>query len=211
MIVAVGLGQRGQAPHPDGAGRDLRHQIALERVGDAHIAPQDLEQRVVEPVALAQLEGRQADALLEHLGGIGRHRARRHAAHVLVVRHGGGERQRPAAREHRRDDGDVRQVRAAEVGVVHAVDIALLHAFERELDEDAGNARDERGQVDRYRHRLRQGLALQREQAGGGIQALLHDRRERAAQQRQLHLVGDAVELVAHHLHGDRIEGRSRR
>ena len=48
MIVAVGVGERGEPPHADRAGRDLRHQVALERVRDAHVAPQDLQQRVVE-------------------------------------------------------------------------------------------------------------------------------------------------------------------
>ena len=132
MIVAVGLGERRQAAHADRAGRDLRHQIAFEGFRDAHVAAQDLQQRVVEYVAVAQLERRQADALLEDLGGVGRHRAWRHAADVLVMRHGGGERDRPAAREHRHHDGDVGQMRAAEVGVVHAVDVALAHLLERE-------------------------------------------------------------------------------
>ena len=48
LVVAVGIGQRGQPAHADRAGRDLRHQIAFERLRDAHVAPQDLQQRVVE-------------------------------------------------------------------------------------------------------------------------------------------------------------------
>ncbi len=44
------------------------------------------------------------------------------------------------------------------------------------------------------------------EQRGGGVQPFLDDRREGAAHQRELHLVGDAVQLVAHHLQRDRID-----
>ena len=63
--------------------------------------------------AVAQLERRDAQALLEDLGRVGRHRARRHAADVLVMRHGAAERDDPAAMEDRRHDRDVGQVRAA--------------------------------------------------------------------------------------------------
>jgi len=97
---------------------------------------------------------------------------------------------------------------AAEVGIVHAIEIALAHGFERELGEDARDTGDERGEVNRNRHGLRERLALQSEQAGGGVEPLLDDRRAGAFQQCQLHLVGDAVELVAHHLDGDGIERR---
>src|SRR5262249_48229810 len=79
---------------------------------------------------------------------------------------------------------------------------------ERKFGEDARNAGDERREMNRDRDRLRKRLALQGEQAGGSVEALFYDRRARAFEQRQLHLVGDAVELVTHHLDGDRIERR---
>ena len=40
-----------------------------------------------------------------------------------------------------------------------------------------------------------------------GVEAFLDDRRGRALEQRQLHLVGDGVEPVAQHLEEDRIDG----
>src|SRR5215472_11141923 len=60
--------------------------------------------------------------------------------------------------------------------------------------------------MDRDRAALRQGRAVEREQARRRVESFLDDRRERAAQQRRLHLVGDAVELVAGDVDGDRVE-----
>ena len=45
--------------------------------------------------------------------------------------------------------------------------------------------------------------AVEREQARRGVEPFLDDRRERAAQQRRLHLIGDAVELVSGNVDGD--------
>jgi hypothetical protein len=63
--------------------------------------------------------------------------------------------------------------------------------------------------MDRDRDGLREGLALQREQTGGGVEPFLHDWREGALQEGELHLVGDPVELVPRHLHGDWIKRRT--
>jgi len=60
--------------------------------------------------------------------------------------------------------------------------------------------------MDRNRAALRQGRAVEAEQARRGVEPLLDDRRERAAQQRRLHLAGNAVELVAGDVDDDRIE-----
>ena len=49
--------------------------------------------------AVAQLQRRDAQALLVDLGRVGRHRARRHAADVLVMGHGAAERDRPCRDE----------------------------------------------------------------------------------------------------------------
>src|SRR4051812_13266590 len=47
------------------------------------------------------------------------------------------------------------------------------------------------------------------EQRGGCVLSLLHDRRERGAQQREFHLVRNNVEAVAQHLKCDRVEGHA--
>src|SRR6185503_6599955 len=64
----------------------------------------------------------------------------------------------------------------------------------------------ERAQVDRDGRGLGDGLALDVEEGGGGVEPFLHDRRGRALEERQLHLVGDGVEAVPEHLEQDRVD-----
>ena len=104
--------------------------------------------------------------------------------------------------DHERDVG---QMRAAAVRVVQDVDVALAHASRAGTRRACGRCTGIR--VARWIG-IAQACAsvspLQREQARGSVEPLLHDRREGALEQRQLHLVGDAVELVADHLERDR-------
>ena len=58
--------------------------------------------------------------------------------------------------------------------------------------------------MDGDRRGLGDRLAARVEERGGGVEALLHDRRRRALEERQLHLVGDGVEPVAQYLEEDR-------
>lgn len=61
--------------------------------------------------------------------------------------------------------------------------------------------------MDRDGERLRECFTMHGEEARRRIQALLDDRREGTPHERELHLVCDAVEFVAHDLKCDRIEG----
>src|SRR5262249_4742802 len=56
MVAAVGFRERRKAARADAAGGDLRHQIALERMWNADVAPEDFQQRIVKPIAVSQLE-----------------------------------------------------------------------------------------------------------------------------------------------------------
>src|SRR4030095_7067531 len=62
-------------------------------------------------------------------------------------------------------------------------------------------------EMDRDRAGLGERGAVGGEQARRSVEALLDDGREGTAKQRRLHLVGDAVELVANDLGGDGVEG----
>ena len=199
-------GQLAKPSRADRAGGDLRVDVAHQHVRHAHVLPQHRDQRVVQRVAATELQQRDANAFLEDLGGVGRRGARRHAADVLVMRHRRADRDHASVGEHRHHDGDVRQMRAAEIGVVEDPDVALAHRLERHVVQQPSHHRRQRAEMHRDGERLRQCLALQREQAGRGVQAFLHDGGEGAAHQRELHLVGDAVELVAQHFERDRID-----
>src|SRR4030095_6620685 len=62
-------------------------------------------------------------------------------------------------------------------------------------------------EMDRDRAGLGERGAVGGEQARRSVEALLDDGREGTAKQRRLHLVGDAVELVANDFDGDGVEG----
>ena len=188
----------------------MRVDVAHHRVGNAHVLPDDRDQRVVHHAGIAQLQRRQAQAFLVDFRRVGRHRAGRHAAHVLVVRHRGAEGDQPALVHDRLHHGDVGQMRAAGVGIVEQEGVVRMHALGGKSVDDLAQHRDQRRQVDRDGAGLRQGLSVKSEQTGRRIQSFLDDRRERAAQQRRLHLVGDAFEFVPRHFDGDRIELGSR-
>jgi hypothetical protein len=74
---------------------------------------------LVGAAGLVELERRDAQALGEDLGRVGRVAARHPAAHVGLVADGAGEGHQPLVYEERRDDEDVRQVHAARERVVH--------------------------------------------------------------------------------------------
>ena len=207
LVVAVAVGELGQPAPRHRAGRDLGIEVAHHRIGYAHILADHLDQRVVEDAGVAQLQGRNPQPLLVDLRCVGRHRSRRHAADVLMVCHGAAQRDDLAAMKDRRDDGDVGQVRAAGVGVVQDVDVAVAHAVDGIDLEHLGDRRDEGRQMDRDRAGLRERGAVGGEQAGGSVESFLDDGREGTAQQRRLHLVGDAVELVANDFDRDGVEG----
>ena len=113
MRVAIGLCHLLETSGTDGTRSDLGIDVAHEDVRQPNVEPHDLDQRVVEFAAVAQLYGRQAETLLENLGGVGRRGAWRHAASVLVMGQRGGEANDLAVVKHRLDDGDVGNVRAA--------------------------------------------------------------------------------------------------
>ncbi|MEJ0067798.1 MAG: hypothetical protein WDO24_02600 [Pseudomonadota bacterium] len=110
-VLAMAVGELANAPRADRAGGDLSVEIAHEHVRDADVLAQHAHQRVVHFAGIAQLDWRNPDALLEDLGGIGRHRAGRHAADILVMGHRPRIGDDAAAMEDRDDDGEIRQVR----------------------------------------------------------------------------------------------------
>ena len=204
----MALGELMDSAAPDRARGDLRVQISHEALRDPYVEVQQIEQGLIGLACIVELQRRDADPFLVDLGRVGRHRPGRHAPDILMMGHRRAERDRPALVEHRHDQRDVRQVCPTVVGIVHHVDVALAHLGRRELDEHLLHHRDQGREMDGDGGGLRDGLPFDREEARGGIEAFLDDRRERAPEQRRLHLVGDAEELVADHLHRDGVELR---
>ena len=199
-VRPVAIGELRHPARADRARRDLRVEVAHERLRHPHVEAEEIDEGAVDLAPVAELEGRDADPFLEDLGRVRGHGAGRHAPHVLVVGHRGAQGNRPSARKNRHDEGNVREVRPTEVRVVHDVDVALAHLRHRKLSEHRPHDRDEGREVDGDRGRLGERLALEGEEARRRVEPLLHDGRKRATDQGRLHLVRDAVELVAHHL-----------
>jgi hypothetical protein len=126
-----------------------------------------------------------------------------------VVRHGGGERDRPTAREDRHDHSKIREMRAAAVGIVQDIDVTLVHLLDGKGLDDRGHRRDQRTEVDGNGACLREGCTVEREEARRGVETFFHDWRAGAFQQRRLHLLSDLVEAVPDHLEGDWVEAVS--
>jgi hypothetical protein len=109
----------------------------------------------------------------------------------------------PALEMHRRNNRDIRQVRAAGERVVDDDDVALVHGPDR-VDGGSDSAQH-RAKMYRNMLRLRHELGLGVKDRAGGVHALLDVRRERGALQHRPHLVGDRLERVAQHFERYRV------
>ena len=91
----------------------------------ARVALDDAERGLVRLAALVQLHDRQAQAFLENLRRMDGGAARRDAADIAMMRHGGGVALQARCQEDRLYDVDVGQVLAAgAVGIVEDEDVA---------------------------------------------------------------------------------------
>ena len=125
-----------------------------------------------------------------------RHRARRDAADVGVMRARGGEEfdvRCIAASNTGRDDRQVGQVRAARVRRVHEVRIAGPQVGAVGV-EHGRNARSHRAEVHRHVRRVGDQVRVGVEQRAGEIEPLLDVDRARGLAQHGAHLLGDVHE-----------------
>ena len=108
--------------------------------------------------------------------------------------------------EHRRDDGDVGQMRAAVVGRVEHVDVARPQLGPRSrmigLDRAVHGA-----EVHRHVRRVGDERARGVEHGAGEVEPLLDVHRLRGVAQRFAHLLGDRHEQVVEHLEQHRVGG----
>ena len=198
-----------QRRHPPGAHqqrRRLRLDVADALLGHADVGEDDGKDLLVDLPLLVEFYGREAQTLLNHLGGTRREAARHHAAGVrpvACVREPGEVR---ALVEERPGEAHVHQVGAAEVGVVDGEDVALAHGG---LGGDQVLGRElHRADEDRQPQ-----LALGDElavlpgiDAVGAVEALRDDRAEGRADEGEVHLVADLLQAALHHAESDGIE-----
>ena len=197
-------------------GRNLRLQIGhvLLRIARGELAA--LQQRkhlgLAQGARIDELEVVDLHALFFDSRGERWHRSRRDAAHIRVVPTAADiERGLGAVIDvHRRDHGDVRQMRAAVVRVVEHEDIAALHAVAVARNHRL-DALAHRSQMHRHVRRVGDQLALAVEQGAAEIEPLLDVHRVRGVLQLQTHLLGDIHEQIVEDLEQHRIHRRAGR
>ena len=218
---------RGQAPlrdhrvqflHTFLVGRDLGPQIGQRLVRVARrpgtAGKLGTQLGLKKPAVANQQQVVEQHALLVDAARERRHRARRDATDIGVVAAGGYIKRGltrhatvlpPTRQIDGGDDGDVRQMGAAVVGVVEHVDITRLHvriARDHGLDRLA-----HRSQVHRHVRRVGDQRTLGVEQRAGEVQPLLDVDRVCGVLQPQAHLLGDVHEQVVEDLEHHRVGG----
>ena len=163
---------------------ELRAQVAAALVAGARVGGDQVDQLA------GQAHRREDQALLVQLGRVGRHRRRDHPADVGVVGARRGPAEPLAFDVDRRDERDVRQVRAAEERVVEhphvaGLDVVCAHGRDR---------RRERAEVDGNVLGLDHEPAVGVEQRGRAVAPLLDVGRQRAVDQRGAHLLRDPAQ-----------------
>ena len=123
-----------QPPLAEMRGAEHRGEVAAKIARVADVQRDHVEHVLAQPPGLVELHRRDAQAFLVDLG---RHRvvgAVGRAADVALMRAHDGPEQPLAAIEHRHERGDVRQMAAAVIGVVHQDHVARLHVTHALLD-----------------------------------------------------------------------------
>ena len=188
-----GLGQ----PH----GCRQGHHVGHVHVGEAGIARQDVENRLVERAGVVQLDRREPDPLLEDGRRRGRHAARDGGADVGQVAEDRPDADELVLVEQRSSDQEVGRVldrAGAEVGVV--------------LDDDVARAQLLAGEVvEQRRAEIPAELAddhpaLRVRDQRKGVVLLADDRRHRGPEDDRVHFPANALQCVLDEVDGDGID-----
>jgi hypothetical protein len=188
---------------------DARHHrvhVAGGRVREADVRADRVDDRALLHASGDQLLRSQAQALLED-----RDRVHRPAgvlgADVDPVRPARGEADQGLVDEDRAEDGDVVEVRAAEVAVVEDPDVARLPHLAAEPLLGGERAGLQVAQEDRQARRLAEHLVVGVEQGDDTVPALVDDRGVGRPDERGVHVVGGRVQRVPDDLDGHRVDG----
>ncbi len=118
---------------------ELAADIAEHEFRSAAVGTDEPLEVGVGPVGALVAHRRQVQALVENLPRLARAAARHRAADVALVRDRAAEAKQLGTDERRRDDGDVRRVRAAAlIGMVDDERIARRHVGAERIDDGGG-------------------------------------------------------------------------
>ena len=190
----------------DVASGELSPHVSYDHVGNADVVAKNLVEGVVGHTGLVELEGRNYQTFLEYLRGVGGDAAGCLTPDILVMGDGAAKYYGLAVVEDGGNDGDVGEVGAASVGVIEDVGVPLLHSLRGVSGGDGLDGGYKATQVNRDRVALGDGVAVDVEDGGGGVEALLNDAGVRAFQECHLHLVRDGLEAMTDDFESDGID-----
>ena len=190
-------------------GTDLGVEVAEEVLGLPDIGGKHPEEVVTGDAAVVELEGRDADALLEDFVGAGVVAAVGAASDVAVVGAVDAvEEQSPFVKDGA-DDGDVGEVAAAEIGVVEDEEVSFVDVV-AEVVADGGAGDGEGADVHGDALALGDELAVAVEDGGGEVAAGVEDLGHGGAEHGLGHFLGDGLQAVLDDGEGDGVSvGRS--
>ena len=188
--------------------RDQRAEVAVVGARRAVVGEQQLPHLHHVLAALLDLDRGHAHALVEDLGGLAGEAARHHAAYLGDVADGDGVAHQLTPVEHRLDEGVLRRVHAAAVGVVvddHVpfLDLVVRNFLGRGLQDERQSA-DLRGVELGDPDQVAPGVA----EAAGEVQALVEDGGVGGLHHRDAHLAADGHHRRIDDVHGDHVHAR---
>jgi len=183
-------------------------EVAPEVARMAHVEHDHLVDVLAPRALVVQLQGRDAQAFLEDLGGTRVVGAVRGAADVALVRAVDGPEDQAVAVEHGHEGGEVRQMVAAPVGVVEQVDVAWADRTLEKLMHGPGRI-GQRADMDRHVLGLSNQTTFRIAQGGREIAARVEDLGVGGAQHGLPHFLDDGAKAMLDHGDGDRIDGKA--
>ncbi len=188
--------------------RDLRLDVAAHQRGLPAVGEDDALDVVLRRAGVDDLDRRQQQALVEHLGGVGRGRAGDRAADIGLVRDRARERDDLAVGEHRRHEGHVGDVRQpALVGVIGDEHVARRDRTGVDLEDAADQVAVDRSMEEHRRRHDQPAVAV--EDHAAEVAQFADDGGIAGAIEMVVHLIDQARHFVAQDLDGDGVHGQS--
>ena len=181
-------------------------EVALDKMRGAGIGQQNLEDFRFDLIVLKGFDGRNAESLFRNMRPP-RLAARRPAAKVHPVTPADRKAQQfRALVKNRLNPGDVINMGAAPVGVVHHIDVALLHVFDAELVAHGMGRKLHGRQVDGDVGGLAQQPHLRIINGIGEINHIGQNGRERRPLEHHRHPITGVFKQIPQDLEGNMIE-----
>jgi hypothetical protein len=204
---AITVHQLDQAADGDIVRRDHRLEIEAEHVRQARHAHDHLPEVLAQDAAFDEPDARQQHRLLLDLRGADRPGAEAHAADIELVRAGACPGDMAPVVEDGGDDRHIRLMDRAAIGVVEDEHVPLADAgIVREVLVDRADDRGHRAGVEQHLRPHGDDRAIGEIEAVVEVRSLGDHRRAGDRLQRDRLFLGDRLQLVAHHLEGDRVD-----